>query len=74
MLVAGNVIIGRKDEGSKAGAANDEGATASAADGHGSYREVPLEERRSVDGHKDEDEDILDLELDELSEGEGTRR
>src|SRR6478609_7184077 len=51
MLVAGNVIIGRKDEGSKSGAANDEGATASAADGHGSYREVPLEERTSADGH-----------------------
>jgi hypothetical protein len=66
MLVAGNVIIGRKDEGSKVeGAVGDENnavATTSAPDGHGSYHQVPS------DGHKDDDEDILDLELDELSE------
>ncbi|KAK0746567.1 hypothetical protein B0T18DRAFT_411921 [Schizothecium vesticola] len=66
MLVAGNVIIGRKDEGSKVegavGGENDAVATTLAPDGHGSYHQVPS------DGHKDDDEDILDLELDELSE------
>lgn len=58
MLVAGNVIIGRKGEGDE----NDVIATTSAPDGHGSYHQVP-----SV-AHKDDDEDILDLELDELDE------
>lgn len=63
MLVAGNVIIGRKDEGSKGeGDENDVIATTSAPDGHGSYHQV------SSVARKDDDEDILDLELDELDE------
>jgi hypothetical protein len=81
MLVAGNVIIGRKDEGAKteAGAPGAEGSyqddvasissTASLAeDGLSTYRDFAPQVPELSGGippEKDEDEDILDLGLEE---------
>lgn len=77
MLVAGNVIIGRKDESVKAGEEvqvgddydDDASSVASLAeDGMGTHRPFPLVASRAdgVAPEKDDDEDILDLELDEM--------
>ncbi|KAK5657759.1 hypothetical protein OQA88_2832 [Cercophora sp. LCS_1] len=65
MLVAGNVVIGRKDEGSKDGEDQDGPAGSCGQDGQGAYRRVPSEEA-DANTKPDEDEDILDLELDEV--------
>lgn len=65
MLIAGNVIIGRKEEGDKQ--TDDADGTSSIAslieDGQGTYRRVPLYD--GTGAVTKEDEDILDLELDE---------
>ena len=71
MLVAGNVIIGRQDEGTKPGDETlDENSAgypeSSGEDGQGSYRPVPHSEQTLAGIKEDEDEDILDLELEEI--------
>jgi len=71
MLVAGNVIIGRQDEGTKPGDETlDENSAgypeSSGEDGQGSYRPVPHSEQTLAGIKEDEDEDILDLELEEM--------
>ncbi|KAK4448067.1 hypothetical protein QBC34DRAFT_408068 [Podospora aff. communis PSN243] len=70
MLVAGNVITGSKDEGKKPG---DEtaidgrpGSPGSRAEGgHGAYQPVPQIDP-TAPGTKEDDEDILDLELEDI--------
>lgn len=66
MLVAGNVIIGHKDEGSKG--AEDDGSIPSsrepgAEDGQGTYHRIPgVDEPVFIPrDEKDDDEDVLDL-------------
>ncbi|KAK0643672.1 hypothetical protein B0T16DRAFT_416457 [Cercophora newfieldiana] len=66
MLVAGNVITGRKDEGNKLEDHEDSsGPESRAEDGQGSYRPVPQADQ-AAPGTKEDDEDILDLELEDI--------
>jgi hypothetical protein len=69
MLVAGNVITGRKDEGNKQGddpahEGDAEAGDAEAGDGPGGYRPVPQADLAAT--LSKEDEDILDLELEDV--------
>ena len=65
MLVAGNVVIGRKEEGDKqADNPDDTSSIASLIeDGQGTYQQVPQYDGAAI--VIKEDEDVLDLELDE---------
>lgn len=59
-LVAGNVIIGSKDEGGKA--EGDESSRSSGQDGSRGYEVVPETDNSAGPGFKDhEDEDIIQL-------------
>lgn len=65
MLVAGNVIIGRKDEGSK-GTEDDSISSfrePDAEDGQGTYHRIPgVDEPVFIPrDEKDDDEDVFDL-------------
>lgn len=64
MLVAGNVITGRKDEGSKPGVSEDDSASSEsrAEDGQSSYHPIP-QAGQAASATKEDDEDILDLQL-----------
>lgn len=64
MLVAGNVITGRKDEGSKQGDAEAHEGDAEAGDSHGGYRPIPQADLAATVSKVDED--ILDLELEDV--------
>jgi len=59
MLVAGNVIVGRKDEGAADDAGDD--AASQAESGNSGYEQVPLEQDLGPDDEGKEDDDILDL-------------
>ncbi|ROW14589.1 hypothetical protein VPNG_03166 [Cytospora leucostoma] len=63
LLVAGNVIIGKQDDGEKAeGGSGVAAASAGGLDGVGHYQDVPQEEGVTDPGSKiDEDEDIIQL-------------
>jgi len=67
MLAAGNVIAGRKDEGSNPGVNEaDSGSSESRAEGgQSAYEPVPQSDS-TAPGTKEDDEDILDLELDDM--------
>ncbi|KAF3767779.1 hypothetical protein M406DRAFT_355708 [Cryphonectria parasitica EP155] len=60
LLVAGNVIIGSKDEGSKR-SGDEADATPPGPDGLGAYEDVPQTEGILDPELKDEDEDIVEL-------------
>jgi multidrug transporter EmrE-like cation transporter len=72
MLVAGNVIIGRKDEGVKGEDDNVSSSSASLAeDGAGTYQATIPQPDGLLPEEKDdeeEDADILDLDVDEQSD------
>lgn len=68
MLVAGNVIIGRKDEGSKSTEDDDSipsSRESDAEDGQGTYHRIPgVDEPVFIPrDEKDDEEDILDLQV-----------
>src|SRR4051812_36694045 len=64
MLVAGNVITGRKDEGGTQGVTDEAGEESLAEGGQGGYFPVPHVDAAAVSTK--EDDDILDLELEDV--------
>ena len=65
MLVAGNVIVGRKDEGIPGSGDDADGADGAAASdaesGNGGYEHVPQEEGLDLGDEVKDDEDVPDL-------------
>lgn len=61
LLVAGNVIIGSKDESGKPGEDEEHAAVPPGRDGLGAYEDVPQTEGIMDPDPKDEDEDVVEL-------------
>lgn len=69
LLVAGNVIIGSKDESGKSGEDEEHAVPPPGQDGLGAYQDVPQTEGITNPEVKDDDEDVVELgDLGELEE------